>query len=98
MTEIVVYGREGCEPCQRLKEKLSNACISFRYVDVNELPEDSRRSVFWVSRGVTGYSADVVPVVNIKQDRMSIWLGSYNELEPVRLFAKLKEVLGSTSR
>ena len=93
MCKITLFGRAGCEPCGRLKEMLISSNIQFEYIDVTKLSEEEQAHIFWIVNGLTGFTARVVPVVNIKRNRKSIWLASFNELEPTSLFAQINEVI-----
>lgn len=85
MTQVCVYGKQDCGKCEAAKDKLQRMGYAYRFIDLEEFPENWRETNTVHAMAEYQFS-DTLPIVEIEGDMYS-YQGAMKALK-----AKLREV------
>jgi glutaredoxin len=94
-SKIVVYGRDGCEPCSLLKALLREAEVVFAEVDITKLPEPEKEEVRRQIISVSTLDTATVPAAMVTTSVGVLWISNHGSCEVADMFAEIKAALAS---
>jgi len=90
MTQVIVYGRDECEPCKKLKEKLHEANIPFEEVDITKLSGDERQVVIDNILKVSRLETATVPAVKVLGRRDPAWISNHGSCDVSEMLEEIR--------